>query len=133
MDYINQVENFTGKKIKRLRCDNGKEYMYKDMDSLIKKKGIIVEPCPPYVHELNGTAERYNRTIMNSARCSLSDSKLNIKYWPEIVKTAAYLKNITITNTVENKTPFEIFFGKKLNISNMKLYGIKVFIKVPEI
>ena len=133
VDYINQVENFTGKKIKRLRCDNGKEYMNNNMYSLVRKKGIVVEPCPPYVHELNGTAERYNRTIMNSARCLLSDSKLNIKYWPEIVKTAAYLKNRTITNTVENKTPFEIFFRKKPNISNLKLYGSKVFTKVPEI
>jgi len=131
--YINQVENFTGKKIKRLRCDNGKEYMNKDMYSLASERGIVVEPCPPYVHELNGTAERYNRTIMNSARCLLSDSKLNIRYWPEIVKAAAYLKNRIITNTYEYKTPFEIFFGKKPNISNLKLYGSKVFARVPEV
>ena len=85
LDYINKVENLTGKKIKRLRCDNGKEYMNKSMYKLIREKGILLEPCPPYVHELNGTAERYNRTNMNSARCLLHDSKLNIKYWPEIV------------------------------------------------
>ena len=70
---------------------------------------------------------------MNSARCLLSDSKMNIKYWPEIVGAAAYLKNRTITNTGENKTPFEIFFGKKPNISHLKLYGSKVFVRVPEI
>jgi len=70
---------------------------------------------------------------MNSARCLLSDSKLNIRYWPEIVKAAAYLKNRIITNTYEYKTPFEIFFGKKPNISNLKLYGSKVFARVPEI
>ena len=133
LDYINKVENLTGKKIKRLRCDNGKEYMNKDMYRLASDKGIFIEPCPPYVHELNGTAERYNRTIMNSARCLLSDSKLKIIYWPEIVRAAAYLKNRIITNTYEKKTPFEIFFGKKPNISNLKLYGSKVFVRLPEI
>ena len=63
IEYINLVENKTGKKIKKLRCDNGIEYLNKDMYRLFRKKGIELEPCPPYVHELNGTAERYNRTI----------------------------------------------------------------------
>ena len=50
-----------------------------------------------------------------------------------MVKTAAYLKNRVIANTVENKTPFEIFFGKKPNINSLRLYGGKVFVRVPEI
>lgn len=107
--------------------------MNKNMFELCREKGIIVEPCPPYIHEMEEIAKRYNRTIMNLARCLLSDSKLNIKYWPEIIKTAAYLNNRTIINTCENKTPFEIFVRKKPNISNLKLYGSKVFVRVPEI
>lgn len=133
LDYINKVENLTGKKIKRLRCDNGKEYMNKEMYKLISEKGISVEACPPYVHELNGTAERYNRTIMESARYLLSELKLNIRYWPEVVKAAAYPKNRTLTNTMELLTPVEILFGKKPKIKNLKLYGSKVFVRVPEI
>ena len=39
--------------------------MNKDMYNLIREKGLFVEPCPLYVHELNETAELYNRTIMN--------------------------------------------------------------------
>ena len=133
LDYINKVENLTGKKIKRLRCDNGKEYMNKNMYNLIREKGILLEPCPPYVHQLNGTAERYNRTITNSARYLLHDSKLNIKYWSEIVRTAVYLKNRTITKTCENKTPIEIFLRRKPNINNLRLYGSVVFVRISEI
>lgn len=80
------------------------------MSQIADGRGIILEPCPPYTHELNGTAERYNRSIMNSAKCLLSDSNLPQKYWPEVIKTAAYLKNRTITNIIENKTPFEMLF-----------------------
>lgn len=132
-DYINKVENLTEKKIKKLRCDNGREYINKDMENLVTEKEIIMEPCSPYVHELNGTAERYNRTIMDSARCLMKDSNLDRKYWPEVIKAASYLKNRIITNTVENKTPYEIFSGKKPNIRNLRLYGNKVFVRVPEI
>ena len=123
----------TGKKVKKLRCDNGREFINSEMNKIINKKGIILDPFPPYTHELNGTAERYNRSIMNSARCLLQDSNLPKKYWPEVVKTAAYLKNRTITNTIENKTPIEILFNEKPNVKNLKLYGRKVFVRIPEI
>lgn len=59
VDYVNLVENMIGKRIKNLICDNDKEYMNKNI--FIKKKEIRMNPCPPYVHELNGVAERYNR------------------------------------------------------------------------
>ena len=125
--------NITGKKIKRLRCDNGKEYINKDIFRLAKEKGILIEPCPPYVHELNGTAERYNRSVMNTARYLLADAKVHTRFWPEVVKTATYLKNRTLTNTIVKKTPYEIMFGEKPDISNLKLYGSKVFVRIPEV
>jgi len=50
IDFINMVENITGKKIKKLRCDNGKEYVNKDISRLAREKGIILDLCPPYVH-----------------------------------------------------------------------------------
>ena len=125
----------TGKKVKKLRCDTiiRREFINREMNKIINKKDIILDPCPSYTHELNGTAERYNRSIMNSARCLLQDSNLPRKYWPEVVKTAASLKNRTITNTIENKTPIEILFNEKPNVKNLKLYGSKVFVRIAEI
>ena len=130
--YINLVQNLTGKKIKRLRCGNGKEYINNNVLNLIHEKGINLEPCPPYVKQLNGTAERYNRTIMDTARCLMSEAKLHISYWPEAVKTAAYLKNRTVANTLVNKTPYEILLGERPSIKYLKLYGSKISVRVPE-
>jgi Integrase core domain. len=71
VQYVNEVQNLTGKTIKELRCDNGKEYvngkgyMNAKVFQFAKEKGILIKPCPAYVHELNGTAERYNRTLMD--------------------------------------------------------------------
>jgi len=57
LKYINEVENLAGKKIRRLRCNNGKEYLNLKIYKLVREKGIQINACPPYVHELNGTAE----------------------------------------------------------------------------
>lgn len=56
-----------------------------------------------------------------------------MKYWPGFVKTACYLKNKTVANTIENKTPFEIFFKVKPSVKNLKIYESKVFVRVPEV
>lgn len=120
---MNECENLTGKKIKVLRCDNGREYLNKNIFEFTRNKGIKVDPCPAYVHELNGVAERFNRTIMNISRCLLNEANVHKRYWPEIVCAATYLKNRTLENTMEKKTPYEIFFRKKADVSNLRLYG----------
>ena len=130
--FINESENLTGKKVKIIRCDNGKEYLNNRFYKYVKEKGIVLNNCPTYVHELNGTAERFNRTIMDMARCLLEEANVHKKYWPEIICAATYLKNRTLANTIERKTPYEIFFNEKPDAKNLKLYGSKVFVRVPE-
>ena len=105
-----------------MRCDNGKEYLNNRIYKFARDKGIRINNCPTYVHELNGTTERYNRTVMDMARCLLAEAKVHKRYWPEIVCTAVYLKNRILANTIEKKTPFEIFFGRKPSVENLHLY-----------
>ena len=98
-------------------------------------KGIKINNCPTYVHELNGTAERYNRTVMDMTRCLLAAAKVHKRYWPEIVCTAVYLEDRIYyreANTIERKTPFAIFFGRIPSVENLHLYGSKVFVRRPE-
>lgn len=132
VDYVNAVENATDKKVKAIRCDNGKEYLNRDVFRFASERGIRIVPCPPYVHQLNGVAERYNRTIMDMARCLFAEAQVHRRYWPEVIKTVAYLKNRSIANTLIKKTPYEIFFKQKPSVKHLKLYGSKVFVKTPE-
>ena len=128
-----KLEKLIGKRIKRLRCDNGREFINKDIYKLAKEKEIYIEPCPPFVHKMNGTAERYNMSAMETARCLLSDAKINNRFWLELVKIAVYLKNRALTNTYKEKTPYDIMLGEKPDIRNLKLYGSRVFVRVPEV
>lgn len=70
---------------------------------------------------------------MDTAGCLLSEANIDLKYWPEVVKTAAYLKNCTLANTYELKTPHKIFMNKKPDVSNLRLYGSKVYVRVPDV
>lgn len=131
VEYTNQVENRLNKKIKQLHCDNGKEHLNQQTYDFIRKKGIESLPCPPYVHELNGVAERYNRSAMDMGRCLMREANIDKRYWPEAIKTMSYLKNRGIANTIENKTPFEIFFGRKPSVKHLKIYESRVLVRIP--
>jgi len=125
IEFINTVKNITGKKIKILRCDNGKEYVNKNINRLAREKGIILDLCPPYVrYQLNGTMERYNRSIMDTVRCLLSEARINRRFWPEIIKTAAYLKNRTLADMIEKKISYEILAGKNRILKICEYTGI---------
>ena len=78
VEYINEIQNLTEKMIKELRRDNGTEYVNNKIYKFAREKGI--KSCPPHVLELNGTAERYNRTIMDMARCLLAEAKVDRRY-----------------------------------------------------
>ncbi|KRT85004.1 hypothetical protein AMK59_208, partial [Oryctes borbonicus] len=132
IQYINLMQSQTGKRVKEIRCDNGREYINKDFYEFMKQQGIYLRSCPPYPHQLNGVAERYNRTIMNRSRCLLVEAKIHKKCWPVCIYTAAYLENRLLANTKIKKSLYEIFFKKSPNISNLHLYGSTAFVKVAE-
>lgn len=132
VEYVKRVQNITGKRVKEVRCDNGKEYLNKDFFNFVKQEGIYLKPAPAYTHELNGVAERYNRTIMERARCLLSEAEIDKSYWPECITAAAYLGNRLLTNVSLKKTPYEIFFNEKPDASNLQLYGSQVYVRIPD-
>ena len=66
-EFVNYV-NTLGKKVKILRSDNGGEYCSKTFQDYLKEHGIQHQTPVPYNPEQNGTAERMNRILLESAR-----------------------------------------------------------------
>ena len=58
-----------------------------------RSKGIRLEFTVPKMPELNGLAERMNRTIMERVRTMLAHAKLPKTFWAEAMSTATYLIN----------------------------------------
>jgi hypothetical protein len=55
-------------KIKKLKTNNGGEYVNKEMTVVLEIKGIIHDLLPPYAHKTSNLPERMNRTIVTMDR-----------------------------------------------------------------
>ncbi|KAG2854887.1 hypothetical protein PC115_g25913 [Phytophthora cactorum] len=92
-EFVAMAETQTGKRVKTLRSDNGGEYTSGAMAKFCKDRGIEQKFTPPYTPQLNGVAERMNRTLVECARCMLEHAGLSKSYWGEAVMTATFLRN----------------------------------------
>lgn len=126
------VEKQINKKIKILRSDNGKEFCNKEFDNYLTKEGIIHQKSNPYTPEQNGLAERFNRSIVEKARCLLFDAELDQRFWAEASNTAVYLQNRTVASALNGKTPFELWTGAKPDISHLRIFGSVVMVHIPK-
>lgn len=132
-EYYERVSTiFVNKRLSKLRCDNGGEYRSRDLMNFCKEKGIQLQYTPPYSPQVNGVAERFNQTVLNKARSMITQSKLSKKFWEEAVLTAAYIMNRSQSCIVENKTPYELWLGKKPNVSNMRVFGCICYARIPD-
>jgi len=53
-NYKHKVENLTGKRIKKMRTDNGKEYMSKEFNNFLREEGITRQLSVEYTLQQNG-------------------------------------------------------------------------------
>lgn len=128
-----RVTNRFSLKICFLRCDNGTEFVNNAMKQLCAEKGIKYELTIPGTPELNGVAERMNRTCLEKARCLLLDSSLSKRFWIEATMTAIYLINRCPTRAIdENKVPAELWYGVSQDLSKLRVFGCVVFVKKPK-
>ncbi|GKC04773.1 ribonuclease H-like domain-containing protein [Tanacetum coccineum] len=75
-----------------------------------------------------GVAERKKRTLIEAARTLLADSKLPTTFWAEAVNTACYVQNRVLVTKPHNKTPYELFLGRKPALGFMRPFGCPVTI-----
>ena len=126
------VEKTTGLKIKRLRTDNGGEYTSNEFEEYLKAEGMQHKTTIAKTPEQNGVAERMNRTLVETVRAMLADSKLPKRFWAEALSTAVYLRNRSPTRAVQDMTPYEAWTGAKPNVSNLRIFGCNAYAHVPK-
>ncbi|GJW47226.1 ribonuclease H-like domain-containing protein [Tanacetum coccineum] len=110
------------------QCDNGTEFKNKEMNQFCERKGIKREFSVARTPQQNGVAERKNRTLIEAARTMLADSKLPTTFWAEAVNTACYVQNRVLVTKPHNKTPYELFLGRKPALGFMRPFGCPVTI-----
>lgn len=75
--YKEFAERQTGKSIKALQSDNGREYLNDEMNSLLASLGIKRRLTVARTPQQNGVAERMNQTLLDMSRCLMLQSGIS--------------------------------------------------------
>ncbi|GJZ08991.1 putative ribonuclease H-like domain-containing protein [Tanacetum coccineum] len=127
-NFITGIENQIDHRVKAIRCDNRTEFKNRIMNEFCEMEGIRREFSVARTSQQNGVAERKNRTLIEASRIMLADSKLPTTFWAEAVNTAYYVQNRVLVIKPHNKTPYELFLGRKPALSFMRPFGCPVTI-----
>ncbi|KMQ86179.1 retrovirus-related pol polyprotein from transposon tnt 1-94 [Lasius niger] len=109
--FLKAIEVQEGKRIKKVRTNNGLEFVNREMQEILRQNGIKHERSVAYTPEQNSAVERENRTVTEAARCMI------------------YAKG---TSSVPGKVPYELWFGKATAKLELKIFGTDVYTHIPK-
>ena len=112
--------------VKRLRLDNGGEFVSGRFKTLLSDNKIKHETAAPYSPHQNGTAERHWRTLFEMGRCMLIEANLSKSMWLYAVMQTAYIRNRCYNNRLK-QTPYFALTGRKPNLSKMRVFGTECY------
>ncbi|GBN64332.1 Retrovirus-related Pol polyprotein from transposon TNT 1-94 [Araneus ventricosus] len=118
--------------VKRIRSDNAKEYVSAELQKVARNADVEIDPCAPYTPQLNGVAERMDRTLFDKARAMLYDSKLSKSCWGYANQAAAFLHNRIPCTSINDHTPYELKYSTKPDLSKIRIFGCDAYVKVAD-
>jgi hypothetical protein len=101
INFCNMVKRQFNVNVRRIRSDNGTEFINSVFQRFLLQKGILQETSCVATPQQNGRVERKHRHILNVARALRFEANLPIHFWGECVLAATHL--INRTPTVANK------------------------------
>ncbi|KAL0313739.1 UNVERIFIED_CONTAM: hypothetical protein Scaly_2905400 [Sesamum calycinum] len=112
-EYRLEAENQTGRKIKILWSDRGREYLSGEFIDYLKENEILSQWTLPRTPQLNGVAERRNQTLMAMVRFMISFTELPPSFWSYALETATKLLNMVASKTQKVFVSRNIVFLEK--------------------
>ena len=112
--FLITTRNLIGKneKVCYIRADNGTEFTGGKFLEVTKREKIEYNTTPPHTPELNGTAERFNKTIQNKIRSLMIDSGLPESMWISALEVAVHIYNRTPHKSLDYETPIQMLTPK---------------------
>ncbi|KAG5719221.1 hypothetical protein E4T56_gene13428 [Termitomyces sp. T112] len=130
--YHVESEQQTGRKLKEVRVDAGREWVNEMWTMYLGEHGIILQVTTLYAHAQNGLVERANRTILEGVCCMLAESGLPKELWAEAAAAQIYMRNLLPTSRHPGIVPKESWTGKRQRVDHLRPWGCLAWAKVPE-
>lgn len=128
--YVITSELQTGKRVKSIRDDKGREYMSKKLQKFLDDRGIIREQTVRATPSQNGVAERLNRTLAEGITAMLNQANLPQSFWSQALLYLVHILNVTPSSAVSNTTSYEVWHNKKPDLTMFRTFGCRIFVNV---
>ena len=120
--------------VTEIRTDGALEFVAGDFRQYCEANSIVVDDGHPYSSELNGIAERKNKTILMLIRAMLLDAELPPNHW---VLTLPHIEQIINSNVSKGNrsaysTPYEAVFLEKPDVKNFVVFGSHAVAQIPQ-
>jgi hypothetical protein len=125
IQYITNLFKRFGHPIQSFKFDD--EFDTEAITTYLNTSGISYEVCPPHEHAGIGEVERKNRTLQETVIKLLNCSRVTDKsVWPYAFSHAAFTDSLRPKTHLDGKSSFEIYFGRKFDISRTPLLPFMV-------
>ncbi|VDO16552.1 unnamed protein product, partial [Brugia timori] len=133
-EYLNTMRSYIGDsnaKVFYFRTDGGREYLTDKMKIIFKNENIILEQTPPDTPQLNGVAERINRTLAEMVRSMLVDCGLPLEFWELALNQAVHVHNRMPHKSLGMKSPYEALRNRLPDLNYVYRFGCVVYRRIP--
>nr|KYP33248.1 Retrovirus-related Pol polyprotein from transposon TNT 1-94 [Cajanus cajan] len=122
------VQNEKNTNITSIGSDHGGEFQNILFQRFYEEHGINHNFSAPRTPQQNGVVERKNRSLEELARTMLNETKLPKYFWADAINTTCHVLNKVLIRPILKRTPYEIYNGRKPNISYFTVFGCKCFV-----
>jgi hypothetical protein len=130
-EFITLLERQLDVKVRFIRTDGGLEYASIEAIKWYTLKGIIHQVSPRYTPELNGVAERFNRTLKEMASSMLFSAKIVNGFWDFAVRYASTTLN-KISYSKDGVNAWHALTGREPGLQKQFCFGQEVYVQVPQ-
>jgi hypothetical protein len=118
--FIALLHTQTGELVTEFRSDGGTEYLL--LDSWLNSIEIRHQTTCRYSPQQNAI-ERDNRTVVQLVHALLySNTNIPLTLWAEATSCIVYTLNRVLSSANLTKTPFELWYGRKPDVSNLRAF-----------
>ncbi|GJW08383.1 retrovirus-related pol polyprotein from transposon TNT 1-94 [Tanacetum coccineum] len=123
VDLLNMIQVRLKETVRRIRTNNGTEFVNQTLREYYEKVGISHETSVARSPQQNGVVERQNCTLIEAARTMLIYAKAPLFLWAEAVATTCYTQNCSMIRRRYGKTPYELMHNKPPDLSYLYVFG----------
>ena len=80
----------------------------------------------PKTSQQNRIVEKKNCTLKEMAKTMLCENNLTKYFWRKVINTVCYVINKVSIRSLLSKTPYELYKGRKPNVSHLRSFGTNI-------